>query len=179
MRLAEELKNFRCPDSPQRFRQRLIEAIQRLFPGWTIDDLVCDPASAIRFCEAIRAETGCEGLYEVVILKPLMNIRRSKNCPTGLKSRRRRTSTARTLIGAGCNLTAEQFEEKLVDALADMYRRQTIDGLVCHPNEAHDYCGYVRNRIQCTELTNPFILRTLMNHRKRGEQAGSRPQRPR
>ena len=67
------------------------------------------------------------------------------------------------MLDAGCDLTAEEFRELLIDSLASMYRDQTIDELLCHPFEASDFTGYVGRRARCRELSNSLILRSLVN----------------
>ena len=166
MLLTDELKALECTDSPGKFRERLIEALQLHFPEHTIDDLVCDPRSAIRYCDAVREEAECPELHDGVILKTLMNIRRAKNCPQGLKKRRTRVSTARVLRELSIDLDVDSFRTLLVDALASMYRYQTIDEILCHPVEALAYCNHIRNLLGCRGLEDSFILRTLVNVRK-------------
>ena len=60
MLLAEELKASECSDSPEKFKERLIEGIMGFFPGQTIDGLVCNPLQALEYCNKIRAGVGTE-----------------------------------------------------------------------------------------------------------------------
>lgn len=166
MLLADELRACECTDSPEKFRERLIEGLGESFPGRSIDSLVCTPFDALRYCETIRDGVGSQTLCDVVILKSLMNIRKRKDCPTGLKSVGPRRNLIRDLQEAGCQSGAAAFKELVGDCLADMYKSRTIDELICHPREARALCNYIRTRAQCNSLTDNLILSTLMNVRK-------------
>lgn len=166
MLLADELRACECTDSPEKFRERLIDSLSETFPGRSIDSLVCTPVDALSYCEKIRDEVGAQALYDVVILKSLMNIRKRKDCPTGLKSAGPRRNLKRELQEAGCQSGAAAFKELVGDCLADMYKSRTIDELICHPREARALCNYVRTQAQCSSLTDNLILSTLMNVRK-------------
>ena len=170
MLLVNELQACGCNDSPEKFRERLINGLVAWFPGRTIDRLVCIPMDALEYCEKIRQDVGSQVLYDVVILKTLMNIRRRRDCPTGLNAGGSRQNVSQELVAAGCQLAADKFKELVVDCLADMYKSQTIDEMVCHPREAGALCNYVRLRSKCDNLTDGLILSTLMNVRKAGGQ---------
>ncbi len=170
MLLVHELSACECPDSPEKFKERLIDTIQEDFPGLTIDDLVCEPDRALAYCERIRDEAEAPNLHDPVILKTLMNIRRNKLCPRELKIKRHRINLDRALREHDCDLSPKEFREDLVDAFASMYKSRTIDELLCHPREARAFCNYSRSRLGCVELPNSLILRTLMNVRKAGNQ---------
>lgn len=164
MRLKTELEACGCNDSEERFKQRLIDEIAE-FGDMTIDDLLCDPVSAARYCDAIRQQVGTQWLHNAAILKPLLNIRKCKNCPPGLKSRRQRTHLGNALKDAQCGYSPDEFKELLIECHTSMYRDQTIDGLLCHPAEAKALCSFVRAKTG-SSLSDPLILRTLMNIRK-------------
>lgn len=168
MLLADELKVSECSDSPEKFKERLIEGVIGFFPGQTIDGLVCNPLQSLEYCNKIRAGVGTESLADVVILKALMNIRKRKDCPTGLKPLRTRRILKNELAACGCLVTPEAFKQLVVDGLADMYKNRTIDELVCHPREARMLCNYIRGRAECESMPDPLILSTLMNVRKAG-----------
>lgn len=166
MYLVSELKFSECDDTPSRFRERLIEVLQIDFPGRTIDDLVCNPQTALQYCETIRDSSNAPLLPDAVILKSLMNIRRRRDCPTGLKKARTRRNLRRELDQAGCEIEADQFKLLACDCLADMYKSRTIDEVVCYPREANGLCNYVRNQAGCQGLADELILSTIMNVRK-------------
>jgi hypothetical protein len=166
MILADELRACECTDSPEKFRERLTDGLAASFPGRSIDSLVCTPLDALTYCEKIRDGVGSQTLCDVVILKSLMNIRKQKDCPTGLKSAGPRRNLKRDLQDAVCRLEAKAFKELVGDCLADMYKSRTIDEMICHPREARALCNYIRSRAQCTSLTDDLILSTLMNVRK-------------
>jgi hypothetical protein len=165
MKLQTELLACNCSDSPEKFKERLIDTLLDQFPGESIDTLTCTPEMSLRFCECVREQVGAEPLHEPVILKALMNIRKSSDCPTGLRSRSR-TLLKDELAHCGCAIAPSDFKDQLVTCLASMYRDQTVDELVCHPREAMALCNYVRRQIGCAALSDKLILRTLMNIRK-------------
>lgn len=168
MQLKKELALCGCSDSPDAFRTRLIDAMVTHFPGLTIDDLVCEPISALEYTTLIREAVSSESLADVVILKTLMNIRKKKSCPTGLKSHGTREKLTSKLLPFQWAGTAKSFRELTCDSFADMYKSRTIDNIVCHPREAMKLCNYVRKRGDNPSLTDHLILTTIMNVRKAG-----------
>ena len=166
MKLKDELLVSECQDSPEKFRERLIDNLIHMFSGTTIDDLVCTPTDALAFCNSIREGVASEYLSDIVILKALINIRKQKNCPTDLKSRGKRRNVKRTLLTAGCGLDPTSFKDLVADCCAGMWRDLTIDELVCQPREAKALCNYVRLKADNDTLSDNFILSTLMNVRK-------------
>jgi hypothetical protein len=166
MKLKEKLLASKCYDSPEKFRERLIENLMTQFPGTTIDNLVCNPMNSLDYCDRIREGVASELLENEFILKSLMNIRKRKNCPTGLKSRGKRQLLKSKLLNAGCDIDALRFKEMIVDCLAGMYRDLTIDDLVCMPRGAGALCNYVRMKAKCDGLSDELILSALMNVRK-------------
>jgi hypothetical protein len=165
MRLSTELVAYGISESSDSFRERLVEKLLRAFPGRSIDSVVCNPIEASRYCEMIRAE--CESNPpDVVILKSLMNIRRKKSCPTGLKSLNGKKRLKSKLSEIGYESGEDEFRDLVSDCLADMYKSQTIDEVLCHPHEAAALCNYIRSRGESDELTDELILTTLLNNRK-------------
>lgn len=61
----------------------------------------------------------------------------------------------------------ESFRETLVDVMFNGYGSWTIDDLLCHPEDALEYCRVVR-QLTGSNLPDEFILKTLLNIRKRG-----------
>lgn len=165
MRLSTELDAYGITETPDAFRARLIEALLKEFPERSIDSVLCRPSDAIKYCQMIRKGIASNP-PDVVILKTLMNIRRNKSCPTGLKSLATRKKLKTKLKEVGCNLGEDEFRELVNDCLADMYHNQTIDEVLCHPPEAAALCVYVRNRGGSNVLTDEIILGTLVNNRK-------------
>lgn len=165
MRLDAELKAYEISETPAAFRKRLIDTLLKQLPGRSIDSIVCRPSDAAKYCDSIREQVASNP-PDVVILKTLMNLRKTKSCPTGLKSLTRRRPLEVKLTELGSRLGVDEFRDLVNDCLADMYKSQTIDGLLCHPVEAAALCRYVRARGKCPELTDELILVTLMNNRK-------------
>ena len=76
-RLETELKEVGCDMSAAEFREMLEEKKALSTPAWTIDDLVCHPIEARQFCDMVRQISTCEKLDDAVILRTLMNARKS------------------------------------------------------------------------------------------------------
>ncbi len=76
-KLEDELDEFGCEMDAGRFRELLEERKATTYPTWSIDELVCHPDEAKEFCVVIRTEANCAGLPDDLILRTLMNIRRS------------------------------------------------------------------------------------------------------
>ncbi|WP_099261329.1 hypothetical protein [Rhodopirellula bahusiensis] len=168
MYLANELKAVGCKDDRSTFNDRLIQLLASSFPGMTIDDLVCTPDKSRVFCNAIRDASESPKLTNKVILKALMNLRRAKKSPTGLKTKTSRQSITKRLNQVGSDLTREQFITLANDLFASMYKDRTFDEVACHPNEASDLANVVRRKVGIAELDDHFILRVIMNVRKDG-----------
>jgi len=76
-KLEDELKSCDCDFDPTAFRDLLEEQKAVTSPSWTVDELVCHPDKAMEFCEHIRNVAECETLTDPLILRTLMNARRS------------------------------------------------------------------------------------------------------
>ena len=166
MILATELKDVGYTDTPAKFQQGLIVCLIDMFPGRSIDGLTFVPADALRYCDEIRNRTGVPKFSDAVILKALMNLRRSSECPVGLKSAPRRPNLDVSLESLGYDGTTLAFRELLIDCLADIYKDQTIDEMLCHPHESQQYCHFVRRKSEVSAMSDDFILSSLMNVRK-------------
>lgn len=165
MNLETELTAAGYNRSVEEFNRTLIDTLISAFPNRTIDRLACIPVDAIQYAKAVQQLPASGNIPEYVILKALMNIRRRKDCPRGLQ--RRSPRILRTwLRKLGCSMKASTFRTFCVDCLADMYKSQTVDEVVCHPNEAIQLCNYARKRASCITLSDDIILSTLMNTRK-------------
>ena len=165
MRLETELNAYGISETPDAFRTRLLDVLLKGFPERSIDSVVCRPDDAVKYCQMIRKEIASNP-PDVVILKALMNIRRNKSCPTGLKSPTPKKKLKSKLKDIGWSIGDVAFRELVDDCLADMYKSQTIDEVLCHPPEAAALCVHVRTRADSDVLTDEIILGTLMNNRK-------------
>jgi len=76
-RLEDELEQFGCSLTAFAFREHLEKRKMDTSPDWTIDDLICHPKEAMEFAQMVRGELGCPALPDYVILRALMNIRKS------------------------------------------------------------------------------------------------------
>lgn len=166
MKLKDELLNLGLQDSPEKFRERLIDELMERFKGETIDSLVCQPPQAERFCERIREEYGCAKLSDYVVLKTLMNIRRRKDCPRGLcpSPSRRRLDTK--LAAEGVNVKGDEFNDVVANCFAELFRNMTVDDVLCDPKCSIQLCKAVRSKLACDYLSDSLILSTLLNSRK-------------
>jgi transcriptional regulator with XRE-family HTH domain len=76
-KLQDELTDCDCAMDAIAFRELLEERKAVTSPAWSIDELVCHPDNAKEFCNTVREVDGCENLTDDIILRTLMNIRRS------------------------------------------------------------------------------------------------------
>ncbi len=76
-KLETELDECGCDLTPAAFRDVLVDKKHATSPAWTIDELVCHPDEAKEYCNVIRAELNCPKMDDSLILRTLMNIRRS------------------------------------------------------------------------------------------------------
>ena len=67
----------------------------------------------------------------------------------------------------GCEMDAKMFKELVTERHATMHRSWTEDDLVCHPQEASQFCDVIRREIGAN-IPDDVILRTLLNARKAG-----------
>jgi hypothetical protein len=70
------LQTSGCELPVDEFQARLMDAFHRRYPAWTVDDLLCHPRDAIRFCDRIREATQCHDLPNGVIVKILVDMRK-------------------------------------------------------------------------------------------------------
>ena len=63
-------------------------------------------------------------------------------------------------------LSPDEFRDLLVTRKHDTSPAWTIDELVCHPDEAKEFCNLIRAEIDCPDMADATILRTLMNVRR-------------
>lgn len=75
------------------------------------------------------------------------------------------------LAAYGCQATPEQFEERLLDILANMLRDvpNPEERLLYWPDHAKRFCEAVRCSLNCPGLPDEMILRRLQNIRKKAQ----------
>ncbi len=167
MKLKTELAACECSMPEEDFKYLLVSTLEKSYPYRTIDDLVCGPLTAIKYCNEVRDALNSPLLHDGIILKALMNIRKRKDCPTGLKGGRSGKKQLKTqLQEVGFENGASAFNELVCDCFASMYKSRTIDDITCYPIQSRAYCTYVRNKSGVESLTDDLILRSLMNTRK-------------
>jgi hypothetical protein len=70
----------------------------------------------------------------------------------------------------GLDMDRQEFLEKLTDLQNETYRGQlSIDELCLRPTEALRFISDARRMFAAYDLPEDFILRTLMNNRKKGQ----------
>jgi len=70
------------------------------------------------------------------------------------------------LESAGYEGEADDFRDRLIDLLVEMFRSWTAEELLYHPREATHFCNVARRAAHTPELPDYVILRTLQNVRK-------------
>jgi len=65
-----------------------------------------------------------------------------------------------------CDMDPSDFREMLEEQKSLTSPSWTIDDLVCHPDQAKEYCNHIRAFTRCPKMTDIFILRQLQNARK-------------
>lgn len=77
MRIATELKKQGCHLPVDQFADRLVEILHNFYRAYTVDRLVQDPDEAKQYCNRVRLQLSCDGLMNTLILRCLMNRRKS------------------------------------------------------------------------------------------------------
>lgn len=76
-KLKDELNEHGCSMDPIAFRTLLEETKASSSPDLSFDDLVCRPDDAKKYCDLIRSQPSCDKLPDFLILRTLMNVRKS------------------------------------------------------------------------------------------------------
>jgi hypothetical protein len=71
------------------------------------------------------------------------------------------------LAECGCGMDAKMFRELVVERHAVMHPTWTQDDLVCHPDDAKNFCDVIRGEVRA-DVPDHVILKTLLNARKAG-----------
>lgn len=165
MTLKKELIAHGCPDSAEKFRDRLVDTLRNRFSGYTIDMLLCRPEKAAEFAADVISETDGK-LDEFFVLHQLLNLRKRKDCPTELKGSRKRQTLVAALAEYDIDVDAEEFRDIIANSFLAIHRDLPPDRLLCLPTEAKAYCQHLRSTFQ--DIPDELILRTLLNIRKKG-----------
>jgi hypothetical protein len=161
--------------SSRDFQVQIIEAFDERYPSTTVDDLITNPAEALKFCREARSRLaehgicsrrGRDKIEDHLILRALFNARKDPSLPRIYRERTRSESLAKSLQALGINLNRESFIETLQDGLASMYKSKTLDELLVYPAEAEQLCDHLRNKLGVQSVPSNFLLKTLMNARK-------------
>jgi len=75
-KLEVELTNAGCSMDPKMFTEILEKRHASMHPDWSVDDLVCHPDQAKKYCDQIRSDVGAP-VPDDVILRRLMNARKA------------------------------------------------------------------------------------------------------
>ena len=70
------------------------------------------------------------------------------------------------LKSAGYEGEADDFRDRLIDLLVEMFRSWTAEELLYHPREARHFSDVARRATHTPDLPDYVILRTLQNVRK-------------
>lgn len=76
-KLESELEKYGCKMGAADFRETLEEQQVIFSPHWKIDELLCHPEEAKRYCVQVRVKVSCSDLPDSLILRTLMNARKS------------------------------------------------------------------------------------------------------
>lgn len=77
-----------------------------------------------------------------------------------------RMNLDRELKAAGVGLDREQFGQLLEELLDSLYPGWTDEELACHPHDALQFCGVVRDRVDA-QVPDHVIMKALTNRRRR------------
>ena len=75
-RLSKTLAEFGVDEDPDAFVDRLADVFHRMFPAFTIDELLVRPRQALRFCDGVRETLGNYDNPDDILLRPLLNRRK-------------------------------------------------------------------------------------------------------
>lgn len=89
MTMEKLLQTFGCDIDADEFRDLIQEVFSVMHPAWTDEDMLYHPRDAIRYCEAIRCRTDCDGLSDEFVLRSLVNIRKSGRNPKRARAKSR------------------------------------------------------------------------------------------
>jgi len=71
------------------------------------------------------------------------------------------------LESCGCADTPAEFNNRLIHKLLAAFPGRSIDGILCEPDDAIEYCDLIREEIATRSLGDHIILKALTNIRKR------------
>ena len=129
MLLSAELEASECQDSPEKFKERLIDGIVVQFPGQTIDGLLCSPLDALAYCDRIREGVGSECLADSV------------QCP--LTAVQFREMVVDTLAG--------MYRDRTIDELVCQPREARM---LCNAVRQQSRCDSIKDQLVLSTLMN-------------------------
>ena len=83
----------------------------------------------------------------------------------GRKGKRMARKLETELSEHGCAMDAKMFRDLVEQRHSAMHANWTVDDLVCHPDEAKEFCRTIRNEVGA-DVPDYVILRALLNARK-------------
>lgn len=83
----------------------------------------------------------------------------------GRKGKRMARKLETELREHGCAMDAKMFRDLVEQRHSAMHANWTVDDLVCHPDEAKEFCRAIRNEVGA-DVPDYVILRALLNARK-------------
>lgn len=81
MTIDKELEKCGAKLSAATFNELLLDLLRAMYPGHSIDALLCDPHLALRYCEYVRMESRATTLPSETILRRLANLRKRGDAP--------------------------------------------------------------------------------------------------
>ena len=75
--LESQLQAIGGPSVLATFQDDLVNLLAKMYPDWTVDELVLHPHDAIKFCQAVKQWQSCSALSDDMILRCLMHRRKN------------------------------------------------------------------------------------------------------
>ena len=75
-KLDKELTAAGWKRNPEDFREIVVNAFKRHFPGWTDEQVLCRPRDSMHLCNLVRQLSLLNDLPDDVILRTLTNVRK-------------------------------------------------------------------------------------------------------
>ena len=76
-RLSDALTMYEVKLSVDEFKTLLVDRLHDLYPSFSVDELLVRPREAVEFCRSIRRTLGNFDVPDDMILRPLLNSRKS------------------------------------------------------------------------------------------------------
>ena len=165
MNLKSELSSAGIQLSPADFSQRVNTIFEQMFDVYTMDALLCRPVEALKYAAEVKRQLNTE-LNIAVILRATINFRKAAKAGTGRRDPNGPRNYNSILKRLGIDMTSQEFGDFVSNKINGMYKQITVDDIGCYPNEALDFCRYVKRELNSPELSDDTILAALFKTRK-------------